>query len=279
MSLKKQSKKKKGIKLSANLKACIALLIIMIVLIPIIVYKLSADKGDYYKIESRINKVKDNEIIENSNYITIGWLRVQGTKLDLPIVYSEVDEDFPVQLEEFVWSENKDDKFHNMIRISGHNIFNLSAHPKKKSDLFHRFEELMSFVYYDFAKDNKYIQLTIDGKDYLYKIFFTGFVSKSQETSFLDIDDYSKKEMKNQLEYYKENSLYEYDVDVDENDKIISLSTCTRIFGDDDQNFYVVGRLVRDNEKIDNYKVTKKDEYKKIEEILKGDEEDAEENA
>ena len=66
MSLKKQSKKKKGIKLSANLKACIALLVIMIVLIPIIVYKLSADKGDYYKIESRINKVKDNEIIENS---------------------------------------------------------------------------------------------------------------------------------------------------------------------------------------------------------------------
>lgn len=281
MSASKRKNRKKNKTL--NFKLVITLLvIILIVLIPtIVIYKMISKQEDYYKIESRIDKVKDNEIIKDSNYVTIGWLRVQGTNLDLPIVYSEdSSEEFPVQLEKFVWSENNDDKFHRMIKIDGHNIFNLSAHPKMKSDDFNRFEELMSFVYYDFAKDNKYIQLTLDGKDYLYKVFYVGFISQSQETTFRIYDDDNKTDIKNRIKYYKNNSIYDYDVDVDENDKLISLATCTRIFGaDDNTSFYVVGRLVRDDEKINDYKVTKNDRYKEIEKILKGDDKDADESA
>ena len=269
MSLKKQSKKKKGIKLSANLKACITLLIIMIVLIPIIVYKLSADKGDYYKIESRINKVKDNEIIENSNYITIGWLRVQGTKLDLPIVYSEVDEDFPVQLEEFVWSENKDEKFHNMIKISGHNIFNLSATPKKESKLFKRFEELMAFVYYDFAKENQYIQLTLNNEEHLYQIFSVGII-EYKDISKISPGNYSDKDLKNNIKFFEKESIYNYNISVDSEDKLISLITCTKMYGtEEDVQMIITGKKVN-NKKRNLEKVVKNNNYKKVEKSLKG---------
>ena len=36
---------------------------------------------------------------------------------------------------------------------------------------FNNFENLPSFLYYDFAKDNKYIQYSDEKNNYLYKIY------------------------------------------------------------------------------------------------------------
>lgn len=273
------SRGKKKEKINRHKIVFLLIMAIILVLILVVIYRI-LNGGDYYKIESRIKQVKKTRITEETDFESIGWLRIQGTDIDLPLLYSsDRQTNFPVQLEEYVWTKNTDKKFHNMIRILGHNIFNLSAHPKMKSDDFHRFEELMNFVYYDFAKDNKYIQLTIDGKDYLYKIFSAGFIDKFREKLMPTVNDYTKKQIKNQIDTLNEYSLYNYDIEVDENDKIIYLSTCTRFFGvSRDYSFYVAGRLVRDDEKIDNYDVTKKDDYKDIEKILEGDVEDEEDD-
>ena len=256
------------------------LMAILLVLIPIIVYRI-LNSGDYYKIESRVEKAKKEKTLEDPGFENIGWLSIQGTNIDYPLLYnSNREAEFPVQVEKYVWSFNYEKGFHNMIKITGHNVFNLSMHPEIKSNDFNRFEELMSFIYYDFAKENKYIQLTIDGKDYLYKIFSVGFISKLHEIiNFPLTDDYTAKEMKEQIKYFNETSLYDYKLDVDENDKLIYLTTCTRfIEADKSYSFYVAGRLVREDEKIDNYKVTKKDKYKEIENKLKGDEKDDKES-
>ena len=182
-------------------------------------------------------------------------------------------EDFPVQLESFGWAKKKFDKNSTYFDITGHNIFNLSSTPKIKSDMFNRFEELMAFVYYDFAKDNEYIQLTIDNKDYVYKIFSVGFIDKSVASFFPMKSDASKDDIKELIEIFKEKSLYKYNIDVNANDKIISLSTCTRFYGvNSDTEFYVVGRLIRDDEKINHYNVTKNKKYEKVLKKLKGDE-------
>ena len=142
--------------------------------------------------------------------------------------------------------------------------------------MFNRFEELMAFVYYDFAKDNEYIQLTIDDKDYVYKIFATGFIDKTTASFFPIKSNVEKNDVKNLIEIFKSKSLYKYDIDVNANDVIISLSTCTRFYGaNSDTDFYVVGRLIRDDEKIDHYKVIKNKNYEKVLKKLKGDENDA----
>ena len=67
---------------------------------------------------------------------------------------------------------------------------------------------------------------------------------------------------------------YDYDVDVNEDDDMVSIITCTRFFeGKKNINFQITGRRVRTEEKINNYKVTKNKNYKEVEEILeKGDE-------
>lgn len=268
------AKKKKKTNLYKNkiyITICIfsILAIILLILLGFRIFE-----KDYYKVDSRVDKIKETGKF-NDTYDTAGWLKVQGTDIDLPVLYSDdFSEPFPVELESFVWTENYDKKHHNLTKIVGHNIYNLSSSPKLESKYFHRFEQLMNFVYYDFAKDNKYIQYSIDGKDYVYKIFAAGFVDSNRIYQFPASDDVSKEVLKDHIKTVKNISLYDYDIDVNENDKLISLSTCTRFFGSKEKkDFYVYGRLVRDGERINNYNVTKRDNYKKIEKILKGSDE------
>lgn len=229
---------------------------------------------DYFTISTRIDKINKTKIGNGSIYKTIGWLRVQGTNIDYPVIQGNSNEDkYPVKLESYVWSENKDELFHNNISITGHNIFNLSNTPQKKSASFKRFEELMAFVYYDFAKENQYIQLSIDNKEYIYKIFSVAFIGGSEETFIPINDDLTKYDIKEYIRVINNNNLYKYNVDVDDNDKLITLTTCTRFFDRDrGTNLYISGRLLRDGEKVRRVKVIKSKKYREIEEIWEGEE-------
>lgn len=272
MSWRKKKKQINHVKHKVKLIICLmfAVVIGLIVLLGFKIFK----PRTTFKVESRIENVEKIGDIKDSKYEAIGWLRIQGTDVDLPILYTDDKKnDFPVEVEDFVWTNNITKKFTKQINISGHNIFNLSSHPKIKSDSFHRLEQLMAFIYYDFAKDNEYIQLTWDGKDYVYKIFYVGFLSEVDGAYIYGYNDITDEQLKLEEKVFKDTSFYDYDVDVDVNDKIITINTCTRFYGvDSDVEFYVAGRMLRENEKIEHYKVTKNSNYNEIEKKLKGDE-------
>ena len=273
MSWRKKRKEMKQIKHKAILIICL-MFAVVIGLIILLTLRIIKNNTGYYKIDSRVEELKNEKPIENSSYKSVAWLKIQGTDIDLPVVYSDKQNDpFPVQLESFVWARNSFGKNSNFYDITGHNIFNLSATPKIRSSSFHRFEQLMAFIYYDFAKNNEYIQLTVDDEDYVFKIFAVSFVD-SRITTFYSADlNADTDQINSVINLLKSNSFYDYDVDVNANDTIISLSTCTRFYGaNDDVEFYVAGRLMREDENINHYKVTKNDKYKKIEKKLKGDE-------
>ena len=237
-------------------------------------------KKENFRVESRVQKVKEFDASDVHGFKTIGWLRVQGTSLDVPVLYStEGNYDITPDFGHYAWALNETGEFHNMMAVMGHNIFNLSNTPQIKSELFNHFEELMAFIYYDFAKDNQYIQLTLGEKEYVYKIFSVELVPRVDTTYFPTHEDYTEEDMEQQVNYFKSHSYYDYDVDVSKTDKILSLITCTRFYGlEQEVNFYVTGRLLRENEKITSYKVTKNEaNYKEIEIVLKGDGENDEE--
>ncbi len=268
--MKKKRHRKKEIK-QAKLICIIGVLVAIILLL--LLFRLLFGNREIYKIESRTNNIAKVVKTDTSDYDTIAWLRVQGTNIDYPVILGKQKEfQYPVQQKKYAWLMGNDKEFHNKINIMGHNIFNLSSHPKKHSDDFDRFEELMAFVYEDFAKENKYIQLTMNGKDYVYKIFSAGFTSSSSMILLPDgendADDINK-----QLKLFNKISLYDYDVDVKTEDRYISLVTCTRFFENKDTNIYFVvsGRLLRDNEKISDYKVSANANYDEIKKILESD--------
>ena len=109
-------------------------------------------------ISSRVNNLKNYDGF-GSGYKTAGWLNLSGTNIDYPIIYSNDSSlDYPVENEKYGWITSSQINSKDMLFINGHNVFNLSSNPIRESNDFKRFEELMNYVYYDFAKEHQYFQ-------------------------------------------------------------------------------------------------------------------------
>ena len=268
----KQNQRIKTLVLSTGLLICCCIVFTLLVTIV-------KSNSEIYKIDSRIDEIRKEKKSEDSDtgYETIAWLRVQGTNIDTPIVgYENITAFNSIDKDNFLWNNNNSEKFYNQVSVSGHNILNLSSNPESGLEYFSRFEDLMSFVYEDFAEENKYIQYTIDGTDYVYKIFGV-FFEKDYNLNLSYKNDYTEEQMNEYIKQVKESSIYDYDVDVESTDSVITLTTCTRMFGSgNSKQFVVVGRLLRDNEKMYNYEMTTNEKYEEIQKLMKGDELDEE---
>ncbi len=260
------SKARKTKKIKKSVVILITTVLCLLLVGGFLIYYL-INENKYYEIESRTNKVIEKAKNDEKGYKTIGWLRVQGTNIDYPVLYAP-NYDFTLDMDDFVWTEADFEELNNITYIRGHNILNLSQKPLIADSMNNRFEQLMSFTYLDFVKNNKYIQYTLNGEEYLFKIFAVSY----PVTSDLDLynnSKYTKKELKKYIDQAKKDSIFDFDVNVNSNDKIISLITCTRMLGSN-YSFKVDARLVRRFENIKNYDVKKTKKYNKIEKLLKG---------
>lgn len=239
--------------------------LVLISIIGVLIFKYI----NFYKISDRVDE-KEKFSKKYDDYQTVGWLRVQGTNIDYPIIYNagNIDVDHIGDLN-FLWTNSNEKKLTNRMLVVGHNIRNVSANPIIGDENHARFEQLMAYIYYDFVKDNKYIQYTIDGKNYLYKIFSISFVDNNEID--YGTNSYSKKELDKYITESISDSYFKFDIDVNKDDNIITLLTCTRMFGSyANKTFKIDARMVRDNEFITNYNVKENSNYKDIKKIMEG---------
>lgn len=248
-----------------NVKIAIIILIVLLILLVVLLFNLFNNKNKkelvYLDFE---NRSKSLDKFQANGYIKEGWLQVQGTNIDLPI------------LDLTALNETLDYSYASLtpiiddtrVYVAGHNVLNVSSHPIINDPILKNFEQLMAFTYYDFAKENLYIQYTdYDGNEEIYEIFGVNFVDYDYK---YDIFGVNKDNIKEYLKFIKDNSIYDYDIDVKESDKILTLKTCTRYFGvEENQQIIINARKLRDKEKTYKYDVVKSKNYKKIEKINK----------
>lgn len=271
-------KKKKKKKFFETKYLLFGLLIIFIIfLIFLLVKNIFISQNEGFKIKSHVGDVKES-VKKNDNDLTktIGWVEIPGTEMNMPIF--RITDKYsvpPVEKSKFSWTLSQNTGYQKMMVVFGHNIYNLGV-PKVNDEDFVRFEQLMAYVYEDFAKEHEYFQITIDGKDYGYKIFSVSLLD-AYSVDVFSFNDGNKNDMKRDIKKLKEKSIYDYDVNVSNDDDIVVLSTCTRLFGDTAVNYDIVvaGRLIKDNESNFKYSLSKNDNYNKIKKYLKGDENDA----
>ncbi len=199
----------------------------------------------------------------------VGWLQVQGTNVNFPVLNyfltSDAKETQYVSsndILEYAWRSPNYVTGENRETILGHNLVNLSSTPIRDMSELKAFEGLMAFVYEDFAQENLYISYTKGENEYIYKIYAIGFDD-------YDVDDSSsfktEEVTKDYIDRVRKNSIYDYDIDVNEKDTLLSLKTCTRYFGvNQNQEFTIDARLLREGEKIEAYRVTKSENYKAL---------------
>lgn len=246
-------KLKKNKKFKQNIIVLFFGLIILAVIIALFAFSKSEEK-DFYTLDPRNNKIKETSIGDSKAY---AWLRVQGTDIDTPIVSltSSLDEDIKA---DYLWTSAYYEEGENRKVIYGHNIKNVSSYPDIVNKEHFRFEQLVSFAYYEFAKENLYIQYSDGNEEALYKIYAVTFNNIGDEYG----QSYKKEELDNYIKDVKYNSIYNYDVDVNKDDELISLITCTRYFGAFEKTqFKVDARRVREKEKISNYSVETNSNY------------------
>lgn len=258
-----------------NMVLIIALVVLMVLLGVLMLYKMFGN-NDYYKTVSRKDNIEKSKTQDSKAYETIGWVRVQGTNIDYPL-YGVIANtyDYPVT-ESYLWSLNMDSKFHNTMLVYGHNVMNLGPNPTRHDENFTRMEELMNFVYYDFAQENQYIQLTINGEDYLYKVFAVNFMEIASLNEYPN-GDWREEITSKYVDRLIKESIYDYDVEVTKDDNVLSVVTCTRFFDSNaSQDFLITGRMVRPGEKVEKYSVRRNKNYEKVDQKMKGAEEDGE---
>ena len=239
--------------------------VLIIILLSALVFTIYNRFKIHYSVSDRTYKIKE---VSKNGYPVVGWIKVQGTNIDYPVLdsssesYSISDVDI-----DFAWTNSFSNTLNNRTVISGHNIRNVSSKPLLNEKTFNNFENLPSYLYYDFIKDNKYVQYTINNKNYLYKIYGVSMIDSSK----VDYDQTMTIESRDKyIKTVKQDSYFDFDIDVNSSDKLITLVTCTRFFGKTSTTIVVDGRMVRKDEKVRNYKVTKNNSYNDIERTMKG---------
>ncbi len=219
-----------------------------------------------YKMVDRTKQMK--ETAKKYQDKVLGWVRVEGTDIDLPVIYPGSATNVEKSDYEFAWNHTTSTDIANKNVIVSHNIRNVSRNPLIQNEKFTRFDQLPAFLYFDFAKENQFIQYTsVDGKNYLYRIFSVSMVKDSEIDYFSR--QISRANMKKYIAKSLKESYYKYDTSIDENDTILSLVTCTRFFGTLEKiDIRIDARRVHFMERVQPVKVTKRENYQEVTERM-----------
>lgn len=237
-------------------RVTIGIILLLIISIIFVSFSLFKNKPKEKIVLNFEDGIKNLEKLEENELRKYGWLQIQGTLINVPILLG-TNSDYS-----FGWISTRSIGMKTREVLVGHNVLNVSSTPMVNNSILSDFEDLMAFSYYDFAKDNMYVSFSENGENKIYVIYAVGFFDYGYDNSDgLNTDS----EISDYIKMVKDNSIYKYDVDVNKDDNILTIKTCTRYFGvDEKQQFQIDVREVRENEEIVKYNVKKTKVYKEL---------------
>ena len=122
-----------------------AILLITLLIIGLIISFTNMFKSSY-KVSDRTLKVREKS---SEGYPVMGWVRVQGTNIDYPVLYAQ-DSNYSLNDVDisFAWTNSSSTTLNDRVILHGHNIRNVSSKPLLNEKEFNDFEHLPSFLYY-----------------------------------------------------------------------------------------------------------------------------------
>lgn len=251
MTKRKAKSKKANIKKQMLITGSI--LVIVVLVVAVVYFSIENSKFDKNITLNFQDRTEDSLEFKQGDFYTVGWIQVQGTNIDMAVLNGHDYSNGGIS--DYAWRSSEYDTDETREVINGHNIINVSSTPIRDMSMLNYFEGLMAFTYYDFAQDNLYISYTKEGKEELYKIYAIGFYDYAGNN---DRSMSNPEQIKEYIASVRDNSIYDYDIEVDENDELITIKTCTRYFGAFEKQLFVIdARKVRDDEKTEKYKVKK----------------------
>jgi sortase B len=183
----------------------------------------------------------------NINSATVGWLYVQNTTINLPIVQKKEDTDNEYYLHTDIYKNSRKKgwpfvDYHDNFNPLPKNLI-IYGHNMGDGDLF---GQLKYYKALSFLNSNPIIYFNTTSEQYCFKIFAVYVIDTNFDyiqTDFKDDNDFLNFISKN-----KSRSLFNTNVDVVASDTILTLSTCTYDFHD--ARFVVMARRVKADESL-----------------------------
>lgn len=174
------------------------------------------------------NKVYDELVKINSD--TIGWLKLNNTKIDHPVVQA-IDNDYYLK-----HSYNKEGNSAGWIFADFRNNFEelskntiIYGHNARANKIM--FGSLESVLDENWRNDsnNLIIDFSVKGAEYKWQIFSIYTIPKTSD--YLKVNFITNFEFLEFANMLKDRSLYNFGIEINENDKILTLSTCYKSNG------------------------------------------------
>lgn len=229
---------------------------------------------------SHVNMQKKIKEAAAVNKDVVGWLVIPNTNINSPVPFTDTDNDYylyrtwdkkhypDLSYKNYVNTANYLDyrtifgtswksSSKNMV-IYGHNWTNLRSPLDIGKDNKHTMlGQLPSYTDIEFAKANPHIYFSTEEFDGVWRVFAVAYTEINPNFNY-NKPNMSKEEAAKVIAELKDRSMFDFGIEVDESDKLLTLSTCTRFYGtSSSQRFIVVARLLRKGETIGD-KVTVK---------------------
>lgn len=208
------------------------------------------------------------------NNETVGWLSIDGTPVDYPIVQSADNTKYLSYTNFYGKGARYGTPFMDFrcdaLGLSKNTI--IYSHHMNNNLFFGSLDNYENSNYY---KDHPYIEYQTLNGNYKFKVYAVFYATTEAESDGGFVFDYYNPNMsddnfKGYIELLDQYAIYKTDAGLTATDKIITLSTCTHVYdnlkkGGVDTRLVVVGRMLRDGEDAStgNETVTENSEYRR----------------
>lgn len=183
----------------------------------------------------------DELLKQNEN--VVGWITVEGTQIDYPILQSDNNIDYLT--ENFYGDESRAGSvfldFRNDITSSNLNTV-VYGHRMKDGSMF---QHLTKFLDRDFFETHRTFEFDTLYNSYEAEVF--AVYNTLTDFNYIQTDFSSGEEYKQLLLNIQEKSKFKSDVDLSEDDQIITLSTCDYELDQNDGRLVVHAKLTKKN--------------------------------
>ena len=182
------------------------------------------DYWDYMNVP--FMNVDFNELLKK-NPDTVGWIKVEGTKVNYPVVQS-TDNDYYLS-HAFNKTANQGGWIFADYRVNfkdfGKNTI-IYGHNRQNNSMFGTLSNVFKEEWLS-NKENHYINFSTLNNNMVWEVFSTYTIEK--EEYYIQSNFSSDEEYISFLNTIKNRSTYKYDVNISKEDKILTLSTCTNV--------------------------------------------------
>ncbi len=208
--------------------------------------------------ETKTEKMLELEELKKENEEIIGWLEIEDTKINYPVVQT-TDNDF------YLTHNYKKEKSSagslfldkDFDLENGSSNYLIYGHRSTRGLMF---EDLMKYAKKDFYENHTKIKFTTEKEDAIYEIlavFYSRVYYKSEKNVFryyFFVNAETEKEFNDYVANAKKASIYDTGVTAEYGDQLLTLSTCE--YSQEDGRFAVVAKKISNNDINQNEKIT-----------------------